>query len=251
VGLAGLAMVVFSFFPWAEAKDDALSVAVTGLGSVSFEATEQRAQELGAGVGELTEQIEDRSNAPGAYMVILGLALASAATALVSNRYPGLGAAAGLALSLIAVFLSLEYLFAPGDAVLDGSGSTGVGYAGVGLWLVTAASIGALLATVTASIWSLRTRSGVSARYRRPPSPRPESRSWPEPGYRDRPGDTGGHLERRPDVLARRATPYHRPGEPRQRGPSTSVRQQDGDPGPTVGGVSSSRPDRRRVTRAE
>jgi hypothetical protein len=162
--LAGLAVVVFSFFPWADAEDDTLSVSVTGLGSVSIDASEQRIQESGTDKAAFTEQLEDRSKAPGAYTVVLGLTLAIAATAVAANRYPGLGAAVGLVLSLVAVFLSLEYLFAPGDAVLDGAGDTGVGYAGLGLWLVTVSSVVAFVVAVTASIWGLRSAPAATAR---------------------------------------------------------------------------------------
>jgi hypothetical protein len=245
--LTGLAMVVFSFFPWADADDDTLSVSVTGLGSVSVDASEQRIQESGID----TEQIEDRSKAPGAYTVVLGLALAIASIAVAANRFPGLGAAVGLVLSLIAVFLSLEYLFAPGDAVLDGAGDTGVGYAALGLWLVTVSAVVALAVAVTASIWGLRSApaatarparradrgrtssrsatasidlagasratgssnvAGTPAQYRPPPRLRPDSGRWPEPGYRARSDDTTGRLDRRPDVTGRPTEPYYRPG---------------------------------------
>ncbi|WP_084892779.1 hypothetical protein [Williamsia sp. 1135] len=228
---AGVLVVVCSFLTWASASDDDLRLSVTGMGSVSFEASEARAQALG-GSADVAAELDERSKSPGIFTALLGALLVGAAILMVRGRYPGLGAAAGAVLALIAVFMSLEYLFAPGDAVLEGTGSTGIGYAGLGLWLVTLGAFGALAASGFGTIIALRggrspaTETAASGRRtesaapgrpptsrsgaRRapavpPPAPRPGFR--PEPGYRARQGGGDGPMGRRPPP----AQPGYRP----------------------------------------
>ncbi|PYE15019.1 hypothetical protein DFR67_11194 [Williamsia limnetica] len=222
---AGVLIVVCSFLTWASASDDELSLSVTGMGSVSFEASEARAQALG-GSADVAAELDERGKAPGVFTALFGALLAGAAILMVINRYPGLGAAAGAVLALIAVFMSLEYLFAPGDAVLDGTGSTGIGYAGVGLWLVTLGAFVALAASGFGTITALRGRrrpltesaaprrraesgarpstqrrsAGETARDRsaEPVRGGPGQREF-EPRYRDRPAPTVPPSPPRPD----------------------------------------------------
>ncbi|WP_207842422.1 hypothetical protein [Williamsia soli] len=231
---AGVLVVVCSFLTWASASDDELSLSVTGMGSVSFEASEARAQALG-GSADVAAELDQRSKSPGIFTALMGALLVGAAIPLVLGRYPGLGAAAGSILALIAVFMSLEYLFAPGDAVLEGTGSTGIGYAGLGLWLVTLGAFGALAASGFGTIIALRggrspatetaapRRRAEAAAPARPsarrsgarpgptvsaPASRPNFR--PEPGYRARQGGGDGPMGRRPPP----AQPGYRPTPP-------------------------------------
>ncbi|WP_155976654.1 hypothetical protein [Nocardia sp. 348MFTsu5.1] len=136
LAVAGLVMVIFSFFPWASASDDDLSISVTGMGAVSLDISAERAQALG-GATKATADLDEHSKSPGLVTAALGVLLLASAVMLLINRYPGIGALAGTVLALIAVFISLEYLFAPGSAVLEGTGDAGIGYAAAGLWLVT------------------------------------------------------------------------------------------------------------------
>ncbi|MBA4026138.1 MAG: hypothetical protein C0482_27650 [Gordonia sp.] len=234
---AGVLVVVCSFLTWASASDDSLSLSVTGMGSVSFEASEARAQALG-GSTDVAAELDERAKSPGIVTALLGALLVGAAIFMVRGCYAGLGAAAGAVLALIAVFMSLEYLFAPGDAVLDGAGSTGIGYAGLGLWLVAIGAFGALAASGSGTIIALRGgRSPATetaaprpradspapatpparrrgARPTAPPvppaAPRPSFR--PEPGHRARQSGGDGPMGRRPPP----AQPGYRPA-PRPR----------------------------------
>lgn len=226
LALAGILMVVCSFFTWASAEDSDLSVSVSGMGSVSFEASEARGQALG-GSEQVAAELDERSKSPGIITALVGAVLVASAASLIVDRYPGLGATAGAVLALIAVFLSLEYLFAPGEAVLADTGNAGIGYAAPGLWLVTLGSFAALVASTCATYVSVRGRqrsvpeevapvphpvrrpAGAAERPRSvvPNSARPNHGPRPESGYRARSGAPPGHLDRRPMT-----SPNHRPG---------------------------------------
>lgn len=231
LAVAGLVMVIFSFFTWTAASDDGLSISVTGMGAVTLEISEERAAALG-GADEAAAELDKRSNSPGVVTAALGALIVVGGAMVLINRYPGIGALAGAVPALIGLFMSLEYLFAPGAAVLEGTGDAGIGFAAIGLWLVTASAAVAVPVSFYAVVVALRAtrqplahknsgasrparRSSVKApvhagprttapRYldRVPAAPRPRPHHThgprPEPGYRARPVEVTDRMGRRP-----------------------------------------------------
>lgn len=205
LAVSGLVMVLFSFFSWAADDNDVFSVSVSGMGSVSLEAGSE-----GSGGGELEQLLEDSSKAPGIFIVILGVLIIAAAVLLIINKFPGIGAAVATVVAVIAMIMSLIYLFAPANAVLDDAGDSGIGDAGFGLWLVTIGSLAALVAGGLSLFLALTSPAGT------PPSNRAA------PGY----GSSQGQ-------------PYgQQPGQgygPPQGQPGQGWGQQPGQPGPGYG----------------
>jgi hypothetical protein len=250
---AGLLMVVFSFFTWTSAADDDLSISVTGMGVVSLEVSAGRAEVLG-GEAEATADLEEHSKSPGIITVVLGILIIVSAVMLVINRYPGIGALAAAGLALIAVFMSLEYLFAPGSAVLEGTGDAGIGYAAVGLWLVTLGACVAATVSAYATVTVMRSAPppGAARPVRRQPAgpnhnprsaaARPNHGQWagpdrPQYGPRQDAGRRAAHPTDQTDRLGRRpsGSSPDRPASHRDSAPLPPMRRGAPNPGPDRG----------------
>ncbi|HEY9314026.1 hypothetical protein [Williamsia sp.] len=257
---AGLLMVIFSFFTWTSAADDDLSISVTGMGAVSLEISAERAEALG-GEAKAIADLEEHSKSPGIITVVLGILIIVSAVMLVINRYPGVGALVAAGLALIAVFMSLEYLFAPGSAVLEGTGDAGIGYAAVGLWLVTLGACVAATVSAYATVTVMRSAprqvadqpSAGAARpvRRRPSGPnrnprsaavRPNHGQWSDPerpqyGPRQEPGRRAARPADQTDRQDRRpsGSSPDRPASHRDSVPLPPMRRGAPNPGPDRG----------------
>ncbi|PXW31706.1 UNVERIFIED_CONTAM: hypothetical protein DES50_104106 [Williamsia faeni] len=164
--VAGLIMVLFSFFSWAANTENGNSVSVTGFGSVSFEFSD----DAGLSADEESQaekQTEKDTTAPGIYTIVIGLLVAGAGAALIVNKFPGIAAVAGTVFALIAVIITLLFLFDPAGAVFDSDAGvgddSGIGDAGWGLWLVTLGAVAALVVSAFATYLALTSKPGTPA----------------------------------------------------------------------------------------
>ncbi len=158
LAVAGLLMVVFSFFSWAADDNDVFSVSVSGMGSVSLDGGAE-----GASSAELEQLLEDSSKSPGIFTLILGVLIIAVAVLLIINKFPGVGAIVATVVGLLATIMALVYLFAPADAVLGDAGDSGIGDAGFGLWLVTIGAVVALIAGALSIVLALKSPTGPPA----------------------------------------------------------------------------------------
>lgn len=191
LAVAGLVMVLFSFFSWVADDNDVFSVSVSGMGSVSLEAGAE-----GSGGGQLEQLLEDSSKSPGIFMLILGVLIIAAGVLLIINKFPGIGAVVATVLALIATIMALVYLFDPANAVLDDAGDSSIGDAGFGLWLVTIGALAALVAGGLSILLALKSPAGPppSIPNHGPPPGQP-GQGYGQPGqvYGQHPGQFGGY----------------------------------------------------------
>lgn len=199
--VAGLAMVVFSFFNWCSVDLGEGGISVSGIGSVSIDAPEGADADQ---VAEAESDGEENSSAPGASTIVVGLLIAGAGAALIVNKYPGIAAAFSAVLGLIGVILALVFVADPYGAVSSGdTGRTeelfdpGVGW---GLWIVTAGAFVALVVAGFATYLALTSKPVTPAGpgYGQPPQPgfappqQPGGYGQPQQGYPS-PPQPGGY----------------------------------------------------------
>ena len=160
--VAGVAMVVFSFFTWASQDLGQGGISITGTGSVSIDAGGSNARPDQVAVAEA--RAEEDTSAPGLYTMVVGVLVVGAGAALIVNIFPAIAALTGAVLGVIAVVMVLIFIADPGSAVVSGdAGDTSEVSVGWGLWFVTVGAFAALALACLATYLALTAKPGIQA----------------------------------------------------------------------------------------
>lgn len=160
--VAGVAMVVFSFFTWASQDLGQGGISITGTGSVSIDAGGSNARPDQVAVAEA--RAEEDTSAPGLYTMVVGVLVVGAGAALIVNIFPAIAALTGAVLGVIAVVMVLIFISDPGSAVVSGdAGDTSEVSVGWGLWLVTVGAFAALVVACLGTYLALTAKPGIPA----------------------------------------------------------------------------------------
>ncbi len=154
--VAGLLLIVFSFFTWASASDSInemgvsadMTVAVSGMGAVD---THLQINDAPAGFEDMmnqTEASDDETKMPGIWSVGFGVIVVAGAALFLLRRFPGIGALLTAVGGVAATITAVVFVTDPIGAVAKGvtSEDREIFAADYGLWLVLAGAVLALLA---------------------------------------------------------------------------------------------------------
>lgn len=146
IGAAGLFLIVFSCLTWISSSEDGTSMTISGLGSVSIDASGP----MGAWMSGMESEISKEMSAPGVWTLIFGILLIGAAVPLIIQKFQGYAALAAALLGFITFVTAVTFFGAPVWALTGESNDLDGASRGYGLWVVLLVSVVALAAGIVA-----------------------------------------------------------------------------------------------------